>query len=167
MNTVSAIETRYCGYRFRSRLEARWAVFFDQFDSEWAYEVEGFRLPSGLYLPDFLLCSPAESGGLFCEIKPLSALPTRCFEFGSGHASAPIDDQFPIEIKKMWELVSARPGFVGWITYGDPYDVITRGTLVFVNDHDVSADGILLCRFDREAKVARAARFEHGEHGAA
>jgi len=28
---IQAIETRYAGYRFRSRLEARWAVFFDNF----------------------------------------------------------------------------------------------------------------------------------------
>ena len=27
--TAKAIETRYAGHRFRSRLEARWAVFFD------------------------------------------------------------------------------------------------------------------------------------------
>ena len=27
--TIAAIETEYCGYRFRSRLEARWAVFLD------------------------------------------------------------------------------------------------------------------------------------------
>jgi hypothetical protein len=26
---IKAIETRYKGYRFRSRLEARWSVFFD------------------------------------------------------------------------------------------------------------------------------------------
>ena len=26
---IAAIETKYKGYRFRSRLEARWAVFFD------------------------------------------------------------------------------------------------------------------------------------------
>ncbi len=29
MSEIKAIETRYKGYRFRSRLEARWAVFFD------------------------------------------------------------------------------------------------------------------------------------------
>ena len=28
-NKVKPIETQYHGYRFRSRLEARWAVFFD------------------------------------------------------------------------------------------------------------------------------------------
>ena len=27
--SIKPIETKYNGYRFRSRLEARWAVFFD------------------------------------------------------------------------------------------------------------------------------------------
>jgi len=53
---IQAIETRYKGYRFRSRLEARWAVFFDALGVEWRYETEGFDLGDGLwYLPDFLL----------------------------------------------------------------------------------------------------------------
>jgi hypothetical protein len=51
-----AIETRYKGYRFRSRLEARWAVFFDTLGVRWEYEKEGFDLgPAGWYLPDFWL----------------------------------------------------------------------------------------------------------------
>lgn len=54
MNEIRAIETEYKGYRFRSRLEARWAVFFDALGIEYEYEPEGFCLPSGkLYLPDF------------------------------------------------------------------------------------------------------------------
>lgn len=52
---IKAIETEYNGYKFRSRLEARWAVFLDSFNEEWAYEVEGYELPSGRYLPDFWL----------------------------------------------------------------------------------------------------------------
>jgi len=52
--TIKAIETRYKGYRFRSRLEARWAVFFDAMGLDWEYEPEGFDLGGGLYyLPDF------------------------------------------------------------------------------------------------------------------
>lgn len=50
---IRAIETEYRGYRFRSRTEARWAVFFDSFGLDWEYEKEGFELPSGRYLPDF------------------------------------------------------------------------------------------------------------------
>ena len=53
---IQAIETSYNGYRFRSRLEARWAVFFDALSIEWLYEHEGYTLPDGTrYLPDFWL----------------------------------------------------------------------------------------------------------------
>ena len=51
---IKPIETYYNGYRFRSRLEARWAVFFDALGVKYEYEPEGFKLPSGrMYLPDF------------------------------------------------------------------------------------------------------------------
>jgi len=57
--TIKPIETRYRGYRFRSRLEARWAVFFDECGIEWDYEIQGFSVttPRGNinYLPDFWL----------------------------------------------------------------------------------------------------------------
>ncbi len=54
--TIKAIETRYKGYRFRSRLEARWAVFFDALSIKWEYEKEGYDLgAAGWYLPDFWL----------------------------------------------------------------------------------------------------------------
>lgn len=58
---IKPIETIYNGYRFRSRLEARWAVFFDALDIEYQYEPEGFLLgtfpdePPIPYLPDFFL----------------------------------------------------------------------------------------------------------------
>ena len=65
--TVKAIETVYQGYRFRSRLEARWAVFFDALGVAWEYEKEGFDLgPAGWYLPDFWL----PLAGLWAEVKP-------------------------------------------------------------------------------------------------
>ena len=63
---LKAIETKYKGYRFRSRLEARWAVAFDAACIQWEYETEGFNLPSGYYLPDFWL--PYEDA--FLEVKP-------------------------------------------------------------------------------------------------
>ena len=62
---IKAIETRYKGYRFRSRLEARWAVFFDALGLDWEYEPEGFDLgEAGWYLPDFLI-----GGEVFIEVK--------------------------------------------------------------------------------------------------
>lgn len=53
---IKPLETTYNGYRFRSRLEARWAVFFDALGVKYEYEPEGYKLPDGsCYLPDFLI----------------------------------------------------------------------------------------------------------------
>ena len=61
---MRVIETEYKGYRFRSRLEARWAVFFDACGVRWEYEPEGYVLHNGqCYLPDFLLHDVAGRGG--------------------------------------------------------------------------------------------------------
>ncbi len=58
---AKAIETRYAGHRFRSRLEARWAVFMDTAGVPWTYEPEGFDLgDAGHYLPDFLVYPQAD-----------------------------------------------------------------------------------------------------------
>ena len=63
---IKPIETEYNGYRFRSRLEARWAVFFDAMGIEYDYEPEGFVGFDGIkYLPDFYL--PGEM--LYVEVK--------------------------------------------------------------------------------------------------
>jgi len=57
--TIKAIETRYKGSRFGSRLGAAWAGFFDALWLTWEYEPEGFVLPDGThYLPDFRVTSP-------------------------------------------------------------------------------------------------------------
>jgi len=49
VNRIKAIQTEYRGYLFRSRLEARWAVFFDACGVDWEYEPEGYDLGSGGY----------------------------------------------------------------------------------------------------------------------
>ncbi len=65
---IKPIETRYKGYRFRSRLEARWAVFFDALGIHWEYEPEGFDTPDGPYLPDFRLRLADKT--VWLEVKP-------------------------------------------------------------------------------------------------
>ncbi len=55
IETIKPIETVYKGYRFRSRLEARWAVFFDAARIKWEYEPEGYDCGGIKYLPDFYL----------------------------------------------------------------------------------------------------------------
>ena len=64
--TIKAIETYYNGYRFRSRSEARWAVFFDNAGIKYYYEPEGFPVQGTEgYLPDFYLPDSKE----FFEVK--------------------------------------------------------------------------------------------------
>lgn len=61
------IPTIYDGIKYRSRLEARWAVFFKAVKLDFEYEREAYYLPQGGgYLPDFWL--PAL--GAYIEIKP-------------------------------------------------------------------------------------------------
>jgi hypothetical protein len=62
---IKAIETEYAGCRFRSRLEARWAVFFDRMGIDWEYEPQGFVVGGRSYLPDFRLTD----GGTWIEVK--------------------------------------------------------------------------------------------------
>jgi hypothetical protein len=85
MSNIRAIETRYKGFRFRSRAEAKWAVCFDALGIEWEYEKEGYDLGDlGWYLPDFWLpqfgCFAEVKGKPFTqeEFDKASALPDCC-----------------------------------------------------------------------------------------
>lgn len=72
MSELKEIQTEYKGYLFRSRLEARLAVFFDACGVDWEYEPEGYDLSDGLYyLSDFLLHGVTVNNGCFrkgCDI---------------------------------------------------------------------------------------------------
>lgn len=63
----TAIPTVYKGVQFRSRLEAKWAYFFDALGWQWEYE----PIDLDYYIPDFLLL-----GDIPClvEVKPYSLL---------------------------------------------------------------------------------------------
>jgi hypothetical protein len=62
---IKAIETVYDNHRFRSRLEARWATFFNAAGIPYEYEPEGYDLGKVKYLPDFYL--PEQK--CFVEVK--------------------------------------------------------------------------------------------------
>jgi len=66
--TIAPIETRAYGRFFRSRLEARWAVFFTSLGLEWEYEPEGFNVNGLHYLPDFRVWTP-QGEPIWYEIK--------------------------------------------------------------------------------------------------
>ncbi len=62
---MKAVPTRYDGTLYRSRTEARWAIFFDCAGISFLYEPDGYRLGSETYLPDFWL----PGFDMFFEVK--------------------------------------------------------------------------------------------------
>lgn len=71
---IKAHPTKYSGVLFRSRLEARWAAFFDLVQRKWAYEEIDFEGWS----PDFTIChlDTFEMPELlrYVEVKPFRTL---------------------------------------------------------------------------------------------
>jgi hypothetical protein len=65
---IPGIPTPYKGVLFRSRLEARWASFFDAMGWPWIYE----HADLFYYIPDFVLTFPA--GDVVVEVKPETRL---------------------------------------------------------------------------------------------
>jgi len=77
-NGIQPIITKYKGIDFRSRMEARTAVFLDALGIKWEYEKEGYEIDNGnseiiRYLPDFYI--PVQGDGsvksldYFIEVK--------------------------------------------------------------------------------------------------
>ena len=99
---VRPIETVYNGYRFRSRLEAKWAVYFNKLQIPYVYENEGFIIGDKVcYLPDFYL----RSMNAFVEIKPESIT----------------SDELRDAKYKLESLCENEHKF-GLLCVGDPYD---------------------------------------------
>lgn len=133
MEAIKPIETIYKGYRFRSRLEARWAVFFDSLGVKYEYEPEGFELPGvGAYLPDFRVMCYATRGE---ECEPF---------------------QLYIEVKGQMDETSATKikAFSAYKSWIDAYDIFNtekgHKSLLIVGDipnvqyvEDISDSGIM------------------------
>ena len=114
---IKAIETVYNGYRFRSRLEARWAVFFDAIGIRYEYEPEGFQTDDGTkYLPDFYL-PELET---YVEVKPENAFEIKMIDDGV---------EFPKDFSKYayaGKAITQDMGKMFLIVFGDPYHAFPR-----------------------------------------
>lgn len=101
-NKIKAIETKYKGFRLRSRLEARWCVWFDAVGIKWEYEPEGYVLEDGTcYLPDFWLPDLQA----FVECKPSSLKDDERFSVRKNLASLSYSTKHPVI------LLSGAPGY--------------------------------------------------------
>jgi len=143
--TLKIIETLYRGCRFRSRTEARWAVFFDALSMSWVYEKEGYDLgQEGYYLPDFWLTEL----NCFVEIKGVANEEERrrCAAL-SQHTEKPV------------YLFIGSPGYSPTIEsfYGDYDDSFY---FEMIRRHLVDCENTSI---SRAAICAKSARFEHGE----
>lgn len=170
---IKAIETQYKGYRFRSRLEARWAVFFDALGIEWQYEKEGFDLgDAGWYLPDFWFPHPTkelanEGWGLWCEIKPLPATQN---ELDRAIALARQTKHNALIFQGNCGLGEYEVSKISMVHF-DPPQVFTGfhfvdddGFLQLKNDAGMASSPTVFYRDLTAAfRLARSARFEHGE----
>lgn len=146
--TVKAIETVYNGYRFRSRLETRWAVFFDILGLQWTYEPEGFDLDGILYLPDFFI----KTWNCYAEIKPDVA--------DNVNMADEMCQRFTEKTCKSIMLFVGLPDDLLAVLYEN--GMWTECALPCVRSV-VNLDK--LEGFNYAALVAKSARFEHGEHG--
>ena len=163
---IKAIETSYKGYRFRSRLEARWAVFFDALGIKWEYEKEGFDLGDGLrYLPDFWLPDHL----WFVEVKaippvddelakiralndnpPEPALGVICVV---GIPEVPVLREYAVEDKN----TGKNCGIIVNPT-GNTVSLLLRCDLLFLKPN------WSMIHIEKAVQMARSARFEHGEY---
>lgn len=143
---IKAIETHYKGYRFRSRLEARWAVFFDTIGIEYQYEPEGYVVDGIPYLPDFWVPVPWNpSHGYFLEIKP-SDIDEQKIDFFynvaklSGHRVQVVcGNPWPGEHKVFsfchhHHRVPEKPHIVGYIASSDGNLVLRNTDMEFVHE---------------------------------
>jgi hypothetical protein len=180
---IKPIETVYKGYRFRSRLEARWAVFFDALGIEWEYEKEGYDLgEAGWYLPDFWL--PNEQ--VFVEVKP-SHIPEEDLQkmpaIGKGMVKvAPlvVVKGVPSASATQFMFIPHSDGViceVGILDMGDNglgIHLISDGNggavvtwLPFATPCLMPENGVMIdARVRHAVTAARSARFEHGQVGA-
>jgi len=106
---MKAIKTKYNGYEFRSRLEARWAVFFTELNIAWEYELEGFENGQTRYLPDFYL----PDYDLWIEIKPI------------GHGNKDLNKWIMLSSEKILLVLTGTPHAKPSEIYGlKPYTML-------------------------------------------
>lgn len=141
---IKPIETIYNGYRFRSRLEARWAVFFDAAGIEYEYEPEGFVLEYNIhYLPDFYL----PTLDAYVEIK---------------HGNLDEDALDEAENKCIWLHVQTEK--VVLLCKGDPVDMnVTAFYSVYESPVDAWTPSMDSARFVTGARYWKSRLYDNGK----
>jgi hypothetical protein len=183
MKMITPIETQYDGYRFRSRTEARTAVFFNQLGIRYEYEKEGFCVLGHNYLPDFWL----PDLGIFYEVKGDEPEPEERCNMASLSEMHPVVCQIGIpgeylltafwwdDLKEtddrgyiwqgFWTMHPSTHKYVIGIPYRDPdgerreHIEKHKAFVGLIPDHKNTQPPQVTMAY----RVAKQARFEHGE----
>lgn len=170
---ITPIETEYNGFRFRSRLEARWAVAFDAMCIEYEYEPEGFILHDGTkYLPDYRLKNVRyrgydKSDPLYVEVKG-EMTPEDLHKIEMFPYPIVVIGNIPKDVDGCWEQFLGHSylwsqKFIDGDWYGGVFSKY-KGEIWFSGpDWDTYDGGALM---EIGIRAAKRARFEHGERGA-
>lgn len=183
---MRVIETEYRGCRFRSRAEARWAVFLDTLLIPWTYELEGFDLDGTCYLPDFWV----QGWDAWLEVKgpkPSPAAADKCRRLAEASGKRVLlvsgepwlDGEQPLyDVMLFTHPEDARHRSSGW-TFGegrrnareiwlvsDEYGAFTLNGVPHERDDAYPLAGDFAYQVVEALRAARGARFEHGESGA-
>lgn len=162
---MKAIDTTYRNSRFRSRVEARWAVFFDAMGIVWEYEKEGFVLDDGQrYLPDFWL----PQVGMWAEVKGQDFTAeevAKCVELAEGCERPVLMLNGQPDGRNFW---AATP----WDEYCPFTDYLFSAeryweteSRLFASTGEQYPSQSIYCRDCHGVRAAASARFEHGESG--
>jgi hypothetical protein len=111
----NAIPTCYRGINFRSRLEAKWAAFFDELRWNWQYEPVDFNG----WIPDFSIKCNSDNLITYVEVKPVFYFPS---DVADKINKAYPEDKCPRGESKDVLIVGAEPYFIedehpmiGWL----------------------------------------------------
>lgn len=139
MTPIEPLPSYWHGEKFRSRTEARWAVFFDAIGLRWEYEPQGYRLDDGTwYLPDFWLPGMR----LWAEVKPETG-PTEdeadrvgALVAGSGYGCLVLNGApWPHPYPAAWPIESPGGPEAGWwwAEFADRYATTPNPRMFFTS----------------------------------
>jgi len=181
-NTIRAIQTEYAGHWFRSRLEARWAIYLDALGLTWTYEAEGYAMTYNgqpvNYLPDFWVkewkCFMEIKGGILRDEDRLKATALAAMTNKETHgvlmAGGIPEMSDPRSPFVLFTGAADDPQKVAVIPSDQEFKgrgptISLKGWRIIINP---DIDAPVIKHKDRMMQAldkARRARFEHGEKG--
>lgn len=158
------IPTEYRGYIFRSRLEAKWAAFFDLLG--WRYEYESCDFDG--WIPDFVIFGAKP---IYVEVKPVSDFPEDVA--AKIDASGCEDETLIVGLTLIQENTSYSPSlYIGWLNENDTeqgwgmgWGLAPLGRWIG-NDSAKKGDGrIGFCHYEGSYHDRITGAYDGGSHG--